>query len=165
MNLGNLKLHEFAYPVTGLAPVVPSSSVPDYISMKSVGRIGVVISVKNATTVTGSVITLKQATNVAAASEKALSFTSAWRNIDASGAGGDILSEFTVSGDTFTTDNTNSKDLIYVIDINKDMLDIANGFDCVRAGTGNATAATVCVLYLLYGNRYDGTSRPSAIID
>jgi hypothetical protein len=165
MNLGNLKLHEFAYPITGLAPVTPSSSVPDYISMKMVGRIGAVILVKNATTVTGSAITLKQATAVAGTSEKALSFTTAWRNIDTAAAGGDILAEFAVSSDTFTTDNTNSKDLIYVIDIHKDMLDVANGFDCVRVGTGNATAAVLSVLYLCYGNRYDGTTRPTAITD
>ncbi len=65
MNL-NAKLSEQVKPVLGLIGTVPSSSTPDYVSMKDYNRCQVMILVKNATTVTGSAITLKQATGVAA---------------------------------------------------------------------------------------------------
>lgn len=160
MNL-NAQLTDQVKPVVGLLATVPSSSTPDIVSLKNYERVQILILVKNATTVTGSAITLKQSTSVAAAGEKALSFTAAKRNIDV--AAGDTLSDFTVSSDTFTTDSTNSKDLMYVIDVKAEDLDVNNGFDCLRAGTANATAATVTVLYLLYGPKYSIV--PSAIID
>ena len=52
--------------VEGLAPQTPSSSTPDYVSLKHYKHLTIVIQAKNATTVTGSAITLKQATDVAA---------------------------------------------------------------------------------------------------
>jgi len=149
--------------VTGLDSIVPSSSTPDYVSLKNYGKLTAVILVKNATTVTGSAITLKQATAVAGTSEKALSFSTVWANTDTGAT--DTLVKTTVSSDTFTTDATNSKNLMYVIEVDAADLDVANGFDCVRVGTGNATAATVTVLYLLRSPRYAQATLPSAIVD
>jgi pyridoxal/pyridoxine/pyridoxamine kinase len=149
--------------VTGLDPVVPSTSTPDYVSLKDAKHISVVVLVKNATTVTGSAITLKQATAVAGTSEKALAFTKVYRNIDTAAA--DTLAEATVTSNTFTTDSTNSKNLMYVIEVDAAELDVANGFDCIRAGTGDATAATVTVLYVLSGLRYPQETPPAAITD
>ena len=151
MNL-NAMLADQVKPVLGLASAVPSTSTPAYISLKNYERVAIVILVKNATTVTGSAITLKQATAVGGTSEKALAFTTAKRNIDL--AASDSLTDFTVSSNTFTTDSTNSKNLMYVVDVKAEDLDVNNGFDCIRAGTGDATAATVTVLYLLYGAKY-----------
>lgn len=150
----NAALAEQAKFVFALPSAVPSSSAPTRVSLKNYERVCVLIEVKNATTVTGSAITLKQATDVtnSLSDEKAISFTSARRNID-TGAG-DALSTFTVSGDTFTTDSTNSKNLMYVIDFETSALDVNNGFDCFRVGTADATAATVTVTYILYGARY-----------
>ena len=51
--------------VAGLCPILPSTSTPDYVSMKDYGHLTAIILVDNATTVTGSAITLKQATAVA----------------------------------------------------------------------------------------------------
>lgn len=147
--------------VEGLYAVVPSGSTPDYVSMKNYKRCTVVVHVKNATTVTGSAITLKQATAVAGTGEKALSFTKVYANIDT--AAGTTLTETAVTSDTFTTDNTNSKNLMYIIEVKDTDLDINNGFDCIRAGTGNATAATVHVTYLLWPGRY--STLPNPIID
>jgi hypothetical protein len=160
MNL-NAQLVEQVKPVLGLIGTVPSTSTPAYVSLKNYERIQILVLVKNATTVTGSAITLKQATSIAAGSEKALAFTAAKRNIDQ--AAGDTLSDFTVTSNTFTTDSTNSKNLLYVIDVKAEDLDVNNGFDCIRAGTGDATAATVTVLYMLYGAKF--STMPSAVID
>lgn len=151
--------------VTGLAPRTPSSSTPAYVSLKNANHLTVIITALNATTVTGSAITLKQATAVAGTGEKALSFSKAWRNVDTAAADG--LTEFAVSNDTFTTDATNSKALKYVIEVEAESLDLANGFNAVRVGTGNATATVLSVEYVLSGLRYTGnvSNQPSAIVD
>lgn len=154
MNL-NANLSEQVKLVEGLLSVVPSTSTPDYVSLKYYERVAVIILVKNATTVTGSAITLKQATAVAGTNEKALAFTKAYRNIDTGAA--DALAEFDVTSNTFTTNNTNSKNQMYVIEVKAEDLDVNNGFDCIRAGTGDATAATVTVLYALYGAKFPTT--------
>jgi hypothetical protein len=161
----NATLVEQTKFVEGLFAAVPSTSTPDYVSLRNYPRVTIVIQVKNATTVTGSAITVKQATAVAGTSEKAVSFTKAYRNIDTGAAGGDALAEFAVTSDTFTTDSTNSKNLMYVIEVTQDMLDVAGGFDCIRAGTGDATAATVHVLYILWPAKYGRAVTPAAITD
>lgn len=161
--MGSKRLVDIGQPVVGLASVVPSTSTPDYVSLKDYEQFTAIITVKNATTVTGSAITLKQATAVAGTSEKALSFTSVWQSIDA--AASDVLAETAVVSDTFTTDDTDSKDLIYVVEVDAAELDTNNGFDCIRVGTGDATAATVNVTYVLRGARYAQKPMPSAIVD
>lgn len=151
MNL-NALFTEQVKLVEGLLGVTPSTSTPDYVSLKNAERVAVIILVKNATTVTGSAITLKQATSVAAGGEKPLAFSKAYRNVD-TGAG-DVLTEFAVTSDTFTTQAVNSKNAMYVIEVKAEDLDVTNGFDCLRAGTGDATATTITVLYALFGNRF-----------
>jgi len=146
-----------------LASVTPSSSKPKYVSLKDYERVTAVIKAVNATTVTGSAITLLQATDInnANSDEKAVAFTSAYRTLDVA-TNGDALTAFTVSSNTFTTDATNSKNNIYVIEITPDMLDIANGFDCVRVGAGNATATSIDVEMILWPAKYGKTSPPTA---
>lgn len=159
----NCLLSEQTKLVTGLAPINPSTSTPDYVSLKGYERCTAIILVDNGATVTGSAITVKQASDVAATGEKALAFTSALRNVDTGAA--DALSEFTVSSNTFTTDNTDNKNLMYVIDIKPTDLDIANSFDCVRVGTGNSTNAVVSVLYVLWPAKYAKSTPLTGIVD
>jgi hypothetical protein len=154
----NMRFTEFVKPVVAIDSVVPSTTVPDYVSMKNFSRCAIVITVKNATTVTGSAISLLQAKTVAGGSAKALSFSRMLANID-TGAG-DTLTETAVTSDTFTTDATNSKNLMYVLEVDETNLDINNGFDCIRLVTGDATAATVTAVYYLYP--YSGAA-PAAI--
>lgn len=160
-----LRLVDKVKIVTGLAPITPSSSTPDYVSMKLYKHLTAIILCDNATTVTGSAITLKQATAVAGTSEKALALTTYWANTDTDA--GDTLSEATASSNTFTTDATNNKNLMYVLEVDADDLDLDNGFDCVRVGTGNATASVISVTYILSQPRYSGSvgDLPSAIVD
>lgn len=144
---GTSYLHETHALVTGLAPITPSSSTPDYVSLKGVIKFTAVILCDNATTVTGSAITLKQASDVAATGEKALAFTKMWANTDT--AAGDTLTETAVTSNTFTTSTTNAKNLIYVIEVDPAELDVDNSFDCIRVGTGDAANTVVSVLYIL----------------
>jgi hypothetical protein len=160
MNL-NALLTEQAKIVTGLAPITPSTSTPDYVSMKYYEKLTVIIAVDNGNTVTGSAITLKQATSVGAGSEKALAFSTVYRNIDTGAA--DALAAAAVTSDTFTTDTTNAKNLLYVIEVDAADLDTDNGFDCVRLGTGDGANMVLAAVYVLWGPKYSTT--PSAIVD
>lgn len=156
------QLVDVAKVVQGLAPTTPSTSTPDYVSLKNYRRLTAIISVDNGNTVTGSAITLKQATAVAGTAEKALAFGTVYANEDTGAS--DALVATAVTSDTFTTDTTNAKNLLYVIEVDASTLDLANGFDCVRVGTGDAANTVLGVTYILHGARQQGTL-PSAIVD
>jgi hypothetical protein len=142
----NLQMVEGLDVIVAFAPGTPSSANPAYVSFRDYHRISVVIVGDNATTVTGSAVSLKQATDTSGTGEKTLSFSSVHRNIDT--AAGTSLTKATVSSDTFTTTAVDNKNSVYVIDVRPDMLDIANGFDCVAVDLGNTTAQAVAALYL-----------------
>jgi hypothetical protein len=149
--------------VQGLAPITPSTSVPDYVSLKNYQKFAAVISIDNGATVTGTAITLKQAQAVANTGEKALAFTKVWANIDV--ANTDALTETAVTSNTFTSDTTDNMNLMYVIEVDPATLDVANGFDCIRVGTGNAVNAVTSVVYMLWPAKYGKATPPSAIVD
>lgn len=151
--------------VTGIAPVAMATTAgdADYVSLKGHSGVSILLSVKNGATVTGCAVTLKQATAVAGTSEKALGFSKMWANIDAGAA--DTLTETAVTSNTFTTDTTNSKDLLYVMEIEASDLDVANGFDCVRLDGLLMANAVGAVTYVLHGPRYGSGIAVSAITD
>lgn len=162
----NGRLDEQVTPVVAAAGLLLTSTLGDttYISMKGHRKLSIIISIADGTTVTGSTITLKQATAVAGTSEKELAFTRMLANTDYGAS--KVMTETAVTSNTFTTQATNSKDSLYIIDVDADSLDRANGFDCVRLdGTGHAATASrgVVVLYLLYGKRYSNTTPTQAI--
>lgn len=135
----------------------------DYVSLKGYERATIVIAVDNATTVTGGAITLKQATSVAGTSEKALAFASYFANIDTGAS--DTLTETTATSNTFTTDTTDNKNLLYVIEVNAADLDVANGFDCLRVDSLLMANAVGFVQYILHGARQASPLAISAITD
>lgn len=158
----NAKLSELGHIVTGLAPITPSTSTPDYVSLKNHERVTAIICVDNGTTVTGSAITLKQATAVAGTGEKALGFS--WVQANTDTAAGDTLTATAVTSDTFTTDTTNAKNLLYVVDVDARSLDIENDFDCFRVGTADAANMVLSVVYVLAPSRYAGSAQ-TAVAD
>lgn len=160
----NARLDEQAKIVVGLSPLAPSTSVPDYVSLKGYERCSIIIMVNNGTTVTGSAITVKQASAVANTGEKALAFSNVAANLDI--AATDTLVDTAVTSNTFTTLTTNDKDALYVVDVKASDLDVAGGFDCIRAGTADAANTVVGVLYVLYPAKYAKNQPvPSAILD
>lgn len=163
----NGRLDEQVTTIVAAAGLLLTSTLGDtlYVSLKNFRKLQIVISIADGTTVTGTAVTLKQATAVAGTSEKALAFTRMLSSVDYPTA---ALAETAVTSSTFTTQAVNSKDSVYVIDVDADSLDVANGFDCIRVdATGHAaTASRGCVvLYNLYGQRYSGTTRAVAIAD
>jgi len=118
----NGRLDEQITPVVAAAGLLLTSTLGDtkYFSMKGHRRCMIVISIADGTTVTGSTITLKQATAVAGTAEKALAFTRMLSSVDYPTA---ALAETAVTSNTFTTQTTNSKDSVYVIDVGSEDLD------------------------------------------
>lgn len=164
----NGRLDEQVTPIVAAAGLLLTSTLGDtkYVSMKGHRRCMILISIADGTTVTGSTITLKQATAVAGTSEKALAFTRMLANVDYASA--KEFTETAVVASTFTSQTTNSLDSAYIIDVGSEDLDMANGFDCLRVdGTGHAATASrgVTVWYLLYGKRYSGTTPTQALAD
>lgn len=151
--------------VTGIAPIAMATTAgdADYVSLKGYQGISIILNVNNAATVTGCAVTLKQATDVAGTSEKALAFTKMWANTDI--AASDTLTETAVTSNTFTTDTTDNKDLLYVMEIDASELDVANGFDCVRLDGLLMANAVGAVTYILHGARNSSPIAKSAITD
>jgi hypothetical protein len=116
----NAALHEQAKIVWGMGPKAPSTTVPDYVCLKGYSRCCIIITGLNTTTVTGSAITLKQASAVANTGEKALAFDKVFANLDVTAT--DTLVETAVSSNTFTTAATNSINFMYVIDVLPEVL-------------------------------------------
>ena len=161
----NASVAEQAKIVMGCAPAALTSTAGDgdYVSMKNYRRLTILLPVLNATTVTGGAVTLLQATSVAGGSAKALAMTRMWANTDC--AADDALTKTAVTSDTVTTNATNSKQLLYVIEVLAEDLDKENGFDCVRLDVASMANAVGAAIYLLDGARYGSATPPTAITD
>lgn len=151
--------------VTAIPPGILATTVgdADYVSLKDYTNLTIVLTVDNGSTVTGTAITLKQATLVDGTDEKALAFDKVWANIDTGAA--DTLVETAVTSDTFTTDTTDAKNLKYVIEITEQDLDMANDFTCVRLDALLMANALGNVEYILSGSRNNPAIANSAITD
>lgn len=151
-------------PVVGCAPAALATTAGDgdYVSLENFNHITFVITVDNGATVTGGVVTLKQATAVAGTGEKELAFATMFANTDV--GAGDTLTETTVTSNTFTTSTTDNKNLMYVIEVDAEDLDVDGGFDCVRIDVASMANAVGSVVYILSEPRYNALST-SAIID
>lgn len=147
----NARMDERVYGVQAACNAALTTTVGDcvYVSLKNYRKVRVVIDILNGSTVTGTTVTLKQATAVAGTSEKALAFSRMLANTDV--AAGMAMTETAVTSNTFTSDTTNSKRLRYVIDVDADTLDVANGFDCFRVDCTGAVNSVGTVIYDLYG--------------
>lgn len=156
-------VHEGILPVyAGSALTTVALNPAQYVSLKNVNWVTVLVEIMNATTVTGRAVTLKQATAVAGTGVKALAFSRMWQNIDC--AAGNVLAETAVTSNTFTSDTTNSKRLLYVIEVDPATLDTANSFDCFAVDVTAGAASGVDVVYLL-SMKYAAPTHPSVIAD
>lgn len=154
----NARMDEQAYFVQGTSLVALTGAGGDaaYVSLKNYRKATIIVDILNATTVTGTAITLKQATTVAGGSEKALAFTRMLSNIDVGAA--QTMVEAAVTSNTFTSDTTNSKRLRYIIEVDSEQLDVANGFDCFRVDGASGVNSIGLVSYILWGAKYNGAS-------
>lgn len=161
--MSNMRLVENAKVVVGAVPVDTTGAAVtgDYVSMKGYTHLTVII-MQGAWAGGTPAVTLKQATDVSATGEKALSFTKYWSGTAQTN---DQYAATAVVSDTFNLSATANK--VSIIEVNASDLDIDNGFDCVRVGIASpgANADLIAVLYVLTGARYPQAITPAAISD
>lgn len=131
----------------------------EYVSLKNYQRLTIIIQT-GAWAGGTAAVTLSEATDVSASGAQALSFDYMWSDEVTSGT----LVKNTVTSNTFDLDTANK---LYVIQVDADDLDIADGYDCVTAAIAspgvNADFYSVC--YILSGARQHAATPPSAIVD
>lgn len=148
---------------TLLAPQTPSTSTSPWINMAKFPRVSIILSVLNATTVTGSAITLSQATSSGGAGSKTLAFSQNW-SYSYTSTQIDQLTNNPVSSNTFTTLATNSATALYVIEVLDTDLDLTNNFQWIQVALATGVSTTIAAIGLLYP-RYGGNyaSNPSGL--
>lgn len=133
----------------------------DYVSMRDYKHLTIVI-LQGAWAGGTPAVTLKQATDVAGTSEKALSFSWQWKKVGLTATG---FTKTAVSSDTFNLDNV--ANTITVLEIDAESLDTSNGFDCVRLAIASpgANADLIASAYILSGPRYAAATMPDPKVD
>lgn len=134
-----------------------------YADMKEYGRLAIILGLAPASGTDTSAITLLQATAIAGTGAKALGFTKMWK----CGAPGtsDALVQTAVASNTFSTSALAALEL-YVIEVDQNDLDVANGFTCVAlAATDPGAVSTPCMVVMIgYQARYKAATPPSAVV-
>jgi hypothetical protein len=164
----NTKFDEAVNVVSAFVPVnlATAGAVGDVVSMKNFDKCSIIIL--NAAGGVGEdpIVTVEQATDVTGAGAKAVNFT---RYAIKNGAALTSVGTYTVTtmaaGNTVTLSGADQ--VVLVIDIEGDMLDVDNGFDCIRVSVSDpgATAQLGCGLYALSNPRFGKSGNVSAIVD
>lgn len=161
--MSNMRVIENYKPVVAAVPIDTTGAAVagDYVSLKGYTHVCIVIA-QGAWAGGTPAVTLKQATDVAGTSEKALSFLKYWTGVALTA---DTYTAAAVVSDTFNL--TTTANTVTIIEVDASSLDVDNSFDCLRVGIASpgSNADLVAVMYLLTGTRYPSASPPSAIVD
>lgn len=149
---------------------LPSTSTTLWINMALYNHVTFILNVLNATTVTGSAITLNQAQSVAGTGSKALVYNNYFASAALFGsqvATADVMTQVTGVSGTFTTNATNSTKSLYAIEVHDTDLDLNNNFKCVQMALATGVATTIGVIAVCGApGRYTGNyaQNPSALV-
>lgn len=138
----------------------------DWVSLANYRRCAVVFNKGVGAASQDTTITLLQATSAAGAGSKALNFTRVdTKQASALSAVGQFTTVTQAAGNTYTSNTSGEDEALWVIDIDSDSLDVANGFKFISAtvadpGTNSQIAN---ILYILHEPRYGDVPLPSAI--
>jgi len=132
----------------------------DWISMKNYNHLTYIISRNAGTGTDNLVVTLDQSTDVAnsLSDSQTLNITEWYEKTGTQTGVGTFTHHTQTAADGFTSDNPTTASL-YVIEIDRAMLDVDDGFDCVSlaiADTGSAGAQLTSVIAVLSEARYPG---------
>jgi hypothetical protein len=156
-----LNLKESCIWATTLAPAADAA-----------GRNGTAVSVKQAVRLyityyinQGNAATIalapEQCSAVAGTGNKAIPVSQIWVNQDM--AASSVLVKQTAAVSFTTSATTKVKKVIFEID--PAALDVANGFDCVRAVTGASNAANITSAEVVMETRYQSSTTADAMVD
>lgn len=126
----------------------PSGASPGWVSLSNYNAVQIMLAWKNAASgATGTAVTVNQGKSSSGANSKALAIDTVWVSNDTTNSV--ALTQTAVTNNTFTTDNTASHTGVAFLEIRADRLDVANGFNYLQVGLGNATNSTVHAVYTL----------------
>jgi hypothetical protein len=135
----------------------------DVVSMKNLIR-GWFVVLHNGANDTDLTLSLYQATDVAAGTNKAV--TAAQANyLDADqGASSDTLAKQT-DAYAITIDPATQNGVMWVLEVDPTTLDLANGYDCVYLADSGGNASNLCTILFVGLMNFQGASLPSVIVD
>lgn len=130
----------------------------DYVSLENYKHVAVVFVSGIGTPGDDPTLTIQQASDVAGTGAKALNFTEIFRKQAATSlASTGVWTRTTqTAANTYTNATSAEEALIWVVEFDADMLDVDNGFDCIRGTVADvgANAQPGYLLYLLSEPRY-----------
>lgn len=154
------KFIEKAFLEYGVLPknITGAAQTGQCVSMKNYEKIGFLIQA-GAWAGGASAFTLEQCTAVAGTGAKAQAFTKYWKKSDTG-----EWAEQVATSNTFDVDTANYS---YYVEIKASEMDVANGFDCIRAKLASPGANNdfVSVLYALLNPRYGQAALPDPKVD
>jgi hypothetical protein len=154
------------HAVQGLKPQDISGAVTvDSISLKNYQHVTIFIEVAKGAGTETAAIALTQDTSVTpTGSVKALGFDYVWKTADIATTDVPVLTA--VTSDTFNIGGVANKGSLFQIEIDSDMLDVDNSFDCLTVTTGTLVTGVASVLFVLSQPRFiDQTTHRTAITD
>lgn len=163
-----LQMHDIieGWPIVDLQT---GANTGDAISLKNWEGCAVVFCSSVGTAADDPTLTLWQGTAIAMSDAKALTFTTIYRKQAATSLAstGTWTRTTQTAAATYTHADAAEQDLIWVVDVESDELDAANGFDCIKATVADVggNAQLGFLFYIPYGPRYGQKTLASSIVD
>lgn len=133
----------------------------DVVSLKNANKAWIIVELTQAVG-HATAVALKQATDVAAGTNKAGPNSRCWLNEDT--AASDALVEQTAAATVTVTNDVKNKQV--VIEVDPAALDGANGYDCVYVTVSDSSQATnLASATAIIAMKYQQATPPSAIVD
>lgn len=152
---GNLSILEWMMPVSAFPPInLGTARTGDVVCLKNYRRCLVLFHKGIGPAGDDPVLTLLQGTDVAFGTNKALNFTTIYTKGDLTQISdvGQWTKVTQAAANTYTDLTSAEQEIQWAIDIKAEDLDIANGYDCIRASLNDTGTTTTVghIVYLLY---------------
>lgn len=158
----NLSLAESLQLATILAPAADAAGRNGQaVSLKNAHKAWLIYHIDQANAAT-ILLTPQQCSAVAGTGAKAVPAVPIWACLDE--AATSALIRVVPDAVNYTTD-AGVKKKIVVFEIDPAKLDVAGGFDCIRANTGASNAANITSCAVVVLPRHDGPNAPSLVAD
>jgi len=161
-----MKLVENAQIVSAIVPVdLQSAQDGDWVSLKDYNHVTIIFHKAAGTAGDDPTVRMQQATDNAGTGAKDLSYTEYWIKQGTLTAVGQFTKNTQAAASTALNSTSAESQVLFVIEIDADMLDVDNGFDHVRfrvddVGTNTQLGSAI---YLLSQPRYAQATPPSAL--
>lgn len=168
----NMSILEASQIVWGFGPIdIGSNRTGDVVSLKNYRRCLVLLVKGLGPAGDDPTLTIEQGTDVAFGTNKPLTFTTVYVKEDLTQLSdvGQWTKVTQAAAGTYTHGDAAESVAMWAVDFKAEDLDIANGYDCIRASVADAGTATqlAVVLYVLYDPIVSTApqSMASAIVD